>query len=230
MSIENVDTGGPEADKRLDEVLIQDDRLSSGAASAVQADDSGEASPLTTLKSIVLSMDWEISDAILIEFIQELIRLKTVFQEDAILVKCLQLLEAIGKYILQKKAQTHPDSIRLLQSIYRDLEILLLSKGVSETARRNILADEIAQFKRLKEKLTESSKSASGDYFRKPERPFGYSEPLASGSQPQVRTGQESAPMPPHEAFLYAIEEMKKTIQAEFGAIRAELKLWRKER
>jgi hypothetical protein len=140
------------------------------------------------------------------------------------------LLEAIGKYILQKKAQTHPDSIRLLQSIYRDLEILLLSKGVSETARRNILADEIAQFKRLKEKLTEPSKLSSGDYFRKAEKPFGHSEPLVSGSHPHVRTVQENAPMPPHEAFLLAIEEMKKTIQAEFGAIRTELKLWRKER
>ena len=92
--------------------------------------------------------------AILTEFIQELNRLKTVLKDDGIVVKCLQLLEAIGKYILQKKAQTHPDSIRLLQSIYRDLEILLLSKGISETARRNILADEIAQFKKLKEKLT----------------------------------------------------------------------------
>ncbi len=112
------------------------------------------------------------------EFIQELHRLKTVLKDDGIVLKCLQLLEAIGKYILQKKAQTHPDSIRLLQSIYRDLEILLLSKGVSETARRNILADEIAQFKKLKEKLTEPVKSASGDYFRNADKPFGYSVPV----------------------------------------------------
>jgi hypothetical protein len=229
MSIENVDTGSPEIDKRLDELLIQEDRPS-GLTSAVQADDTREASQLTTLKSIVLSMDWEISDAILAEFIQELNRLKTVFKDDGILLKCLQLLEAIGKYILQKKAQTHPDSIRLLQSIYRDLEILLLSKGVSETARRSIVADEIAQFKRLKEKLTEPSKSSSGDYSRNAEKPLGYTVPLISESQPHVGTVPENEPMAPHEAFLYAVDEMKKTIQAEFGAIRAELKLWRKER
>jgi hypothetical protein len=202
----------------------------SGPAPADQIDDSREASPLTTLKSIVLSMDWEISDAILTEFIQELNRLKTVLKDDGILLKCLQLLEAIGKYILQKKAQTHPDSIRLLQSIYRDLEILLLSKGVSETARRSIVADEIAQFKRLKEKLTEPSKSSSGDYFRNAEKPFGYTAPLSSESQTHVRTAPDNEPMEPHEAFLYAVEEMKKIIQAEFSAIRAELKLWRKER
>jgi len=229
MSMENVDTGGPGGDKRLDEILTPEES-SPGLTSAVQIDESRAASPLTTLKSIVLSMDWEISDAILTEFIQELSRLKTVLRDDGILLKCLQLLEAIGKYILQKKAQTHPDSIRLLQSIYRDLEILLLSKGISETARRNILADEIAQFKRLKDKLTEPSKSSSGDYFRKTEKPFGYSAPSAAGSQPQFKAAPEPETMPPHEAFLYAVEEMKKTIQAEFGAIRAELKLWRKER
>ena len=228
MSVENVDIGSPEADNQLEVVLSQEDRSS---ASAVPADDNRAASPLTTLKSIVLSMDWEISDAILTEFIQELNRLKTVLKDDGIVVKCLQLLEAIGKYILQKKAQTHPDSIRLLQSIYRDLEILLLSKGVSETARRNILADEIAQFKRLKEKLTGPPvKSSSGDDLRKTGKPSGFDAPVTAEPPPQVNAVKEHEPMPPHEAFLYAIEEMKKIIQAEFGAIRAELNLWRKER
>ena len=36
MSVENVDTGSPEADKRLDEILNQEDR-SSGVTSAVTA-------------------------------------------------------------------------------------------------------------------------------------------------------------------------------------------------
>ena len=229
MSAENGDTGNPEADRRMDEILNPDDS-SSGLASAVPVDDSRVASTLTTLKSIVLSMDWEISDPILTEFIQELHRLKTVLKDDAIVLKCLQLLEAIGKYILQKKAQTHPDSIRLLQSIYRDLEILLLSKGISETARRNILADQIAQFKKLKEKLTEPVKSASGDYFRNADKQFGYTVPVSSEPPPRGKSMSEHEPIPPHEAFLFAVEEMKKTIQAEFAAIRAELKLWRKER
>lgn len=229
MSAENGDTGNPDADRRMDEILNPDDS-SSGLASAVPADDSRVASTLTTLKSIVLSMDWEISDPILTEYIQELQRLKTVLKDDAVVLKCLQLLEAIGKYILQKKAQTHPDSIRLLQSIYRDLEILLLSKGVSETARRNILADEIAQFKKLKEKLTEPVKSASGDYFRNADKPFGYTVPVSAEPLPRGKSMPEHETIPPHEAFLFAVEEMKKTIQAEFAAIRAELKLWRKER
>ena len=229
MSMEKVDTGSPEADIRQDDILNTEDS-SSGVTSVVLVDDDRVASLLTKLKSIVLSMDWEISDAILTEFIQELSRLKIILKEDGIIVKCLQLLEAIGKYILQKKARTHPDSIRLLQSIFRDLEILLFSKGLSETARRSILSDEIAQFKRLKEKLTEPIKSSSGDNSPKGEKPFSHSVQVTAEPSPQVKVVPEPEPMPPHEAFLYAVEEMKKTIQAEFSAIRAELKLWRKEK
>ncbi len=229
MSIDNVDTDSPDSEKRLDDALNQEDK--SLWPNADEADDNSRVvSPLTTLKSIVLSMDWEINDVILTEFVQELVRLKTVFKDDGIIVRCLQLLEAIGKYILQKKAETHPDSIRLLQFIYRDLEILLLSKGISESARRSILADEIAQFKKLKEKLAEPAKSPSENYARKDQKPYGMSSPAAPVDPPPARAISEQEAMPPHEAFLFAIEEMKKTIQAEFAAIRAELKLWRKSR
>lgn len=216
MSVIQIDTGGAEADQRMEEMRNPQVRSSEPGADPA-AENGRMSSPLTALKSIVLSMDWEISDAILTEFFQELNQLKNLFKDDSVAIKCFQLLDAIGKYILQKKAQTHPDSIRLLQTIYRDLEILLLSKGISEITRRNILADEIAQFKKLKEKLAESTKPSSGEHY---EKTAGYTVPAAA----------EPPMMPPHEAFRYAVEEMKKVIQAEFSAIRAELELWRREK
>jgi hypothetical protein len=226
MTEDIASTDSPESEKRLEDVLNSEDEAAESSA-AEPADAGRKASPLTTLKSIVLSMEWEINDVILTEFVQELIRLKTVFHEDVIVVKCLQLLEAIGKYILQKKAQTHPDSIRLLQFIYRDMEILLLSKGISESAKRSILADEIAQFKKLKEKLAGPAKSSSGDYAVKTIKTYTAAMPTGSGL-PLPRAAADQETLPPHEAFHVAVEEMKKMIQAEFGAIRAELKLWRK--
>lgn len=230
MNVERVDTGSPKAEIRQNDIS-GNEGSSSGLISAEIIDDGRVASSLTKLKSIVLSMDWEISDAILSEFIQEISRLKIVLKDDGIIVKCLQLLEAIGKYILQKKARTHPDSIRLLQSIYRDLEILLFSKGLSENARRSILADEIAHFKKLKEKLAEPIKSLPGDNSKKVEKPFAHSAQVTDDEPPpQAKALPEQGPIPPHEAFQYAVEEIKKTIQAEFSAIRAELKLWRKEK
>ena len=223
MHSKRIVTGGPEIEKQLDDLLGQDSP--SGLSPGDSKMESPSVSPLTSLKSIVLSMDWEISDPILKEFIQELNRLKTVFQQDGIVVKSLQLLEAIGKYILQKKAQTHPDSIRLLQSIYRDLEILLLSKGISETVRRNILVDEVAQFMKLKEKLALPSKPMAG--YLAGESEIATTSPDRPSSDPalQAKIVSDNERMPSLEAVLYALEEIKKYIHTEFSTLRAELKL-----
>ena len=162
MNPEPDDASDSDIEKRLDELL--EPEASPAISESLPADDSRSSKPLMLLKTIVLSMDWELSDEILREFLHELNRLKTILKLDVIAVNCLQLLEAIGKYIQKKKAQTHPDSIRLLQSIYRDLEIILLSKGISEVAKRNILFDEVVQFKKLKEKLAVPSSSGKYDY------------------------------------------------------------------
>jgi hypothetical protein len=223
MHSERIVTGGSDIEKQLDNLLGQDSPT--GLAPGDSKMESPSVSPLTSLKSIVLSMDWEINDPILKEFIQELNRLEAVFQQDGIVVKSLQLLEAIGKYVLQKKARTHPDSIRLLQSIYRDLEILLLSKGISEAVRRNILVDQVAQFMKLKKKLALPSKPIAGYLAGEPELAVISPDRPSSdlGIQSKIVSDKELAPS--LEAVLNALEEMKKYIHAEFSTLRAELKL-----
>jgi hypothetical protein len=204
MHPKRVVSGGEEIEKQLDHLMDPDSPT--GISSSESKMENSSESILTSLKSIVLSMDWEINDSILNEFIQELNRLKAIFQHDRIVVKSLQLLEAIGKYILQKKARTHPDAIRLLQSIYRDLEILLLSKGISEAVRRNILLDEVAQFKKLKEKLTLPSRAMAG-YLA------GDSKIAATSADLPSSIVSDKERMPSLEAALYALEEIIRFIR-----------------
>jgi hypothetical protein len=56
--------------------------------------------------------------------------------------------------------------------------------------------------------------------------------PKAQKPKPVVR--EAAAPdvsrVPPHEVFANALEEIKGVINAEFRALRAELKLWMKDR
>ena len=224
MHSKRIATGGPDIEQQLDDLLGQESH--SGNSPGDSKMESPSVSPLTSLKSIVLSMDWEINDPILKEFIQELNRLKAVFQKDGIVVKSLQLLEAIGKYILQKKARTHPDSIRLLQSIYRDLEILLLSKGISETVRRNILVDQVAQFMKLKEKLALPSRPPMAGYLAgESEAATGTSERPSFEQALHAKIGSDKERAPSLDAVLNALEEIKNYIHTEFSALRAELKL-----
>ncbi len=223
MHSKRIVTDGLELEKQLDDLLGHDSP--SGISTSDSKMESPSVSPLTSLKSIVISMDWEINDLILKELIQELNRLKAVFQQDGIVVKSLQLLEAIGKYIQQKKARTHPDSIRLLQSIYRDLEILLLSKGISETVRRNILVDEVAQFMKLKEKLALPPRPMAGYLAGESEIASTFVDRPSSESALQAKIVSDKERMPSHEVVLYALKEIKKYIHTEFSTLRTELKL-----
>jgi len=223
MHSNRIVTGGSDIEKQLDDILGHGNPT--GLSPGDSKMESPSVSPLTSLKSIVLSMDWEINDPILKEFIQELNRLKAIFQQDGIVVKSLQLLEALGKYILQKKARTHPDSIRLLQSIYRDLEILLLSKGISEAVRRNILVDQVAQFMKLKKKLALPSRPMAGYLAGEPELAVISPDRPSSELVPQSKIVSDKERVPSLEAVLSAIEEIKNYIHAEFSKLRAELKL-----
>ena len=72
MHSKRIFTGGLEIEKQLDDLLCQDSPT--GLSPGDSKMESPSASPLTSLKSIVLSMDWEINDPILKEFIQELNR------------------------------------------------------------------------------------------------------------------------------------------------------------
>ncbi len=249
------DTSSQEIEKRLDELFTdtpsekKSDEISDGllsteglppekpSAAALPQDENRPEDtvsnvrknrPLSLLKSIILSMDWEITDAILVELLQELDRLKTVLKQDVIAVRCLQLLEALGKYIQKKKARTHPDSVKLLQSIYRDLEIMLLSGGISNAAKRTILIDEINQFKELKAKLQETSR-------RTPPKALPFHSRFVSESEDEPEKLITSADSPDyerlrsHEAFRCTLEEIKKTLHSEFSALRTEIQLWRND-
>ena len=55
--------------------------------------------------------------------------------------------------------------------------------------------------------------------------PIKKSRPPESAEEVVSRTDMNR--MAPHEAFAYALEEIKQMIKAEFKSLRAELKLWR---
>ena len=94
-------------------------------------------SPIRNLKALVFSIDWEITDETMVDFLAETNRLKQKYKDDQILSLFLKLHESIGKYIKAKKARAHPDSIKFVASVYKNFEkVLLIPKyeGKSEEA------------------------------------------------------------------------------------------------
>lgn len=174
-------------------------------------------SPLTNLKAILLSIEWEITDEILTGLIAEIERLKDIYQDDKILFSFLQLLGSVGKYINSKKVTAHPESIKLLHSVYHGLEKVVESPEMSEAEKKRLLADEVANFKALKEQILRTKEEAARKVETKP----------SEASSPPVGTEDISTQKPEakivSQDLVFVLEEIKKSIKAEFKDLKAEL-------
>jgi len=134
---------------------LEEDSEDAQAPLALEKDSGDvEESPLKELKSIVLSIDWEITDEIMTKFLRQVNALKNAYANDKIIVMFLQLLGSVGKYIKAKKANTDPDIVKLLNTAYAGLEKVILTIDISEAQRKKILLIELSKFKKLKERLT----------------------------------------------------------------------------
>lgn len=168
-----------------------------------------EGSPIRELKAVILAIDWEINDEIMTGLIEQTGRLKEVFKNEKILLLFLQLLGSVGKYIKTRKANAHPDAIQLLNSVYASFENVFLSKDMPQDEKKKILLCEVEKFNRLKKHLTNRKAEAE-----KKEDAF-----------PEEKRTADSSQMASNQVLIYALEEIKQVIRAEFKALKAEMKL-----
>ena len=105
---------------------------------------------LEKLKSVVLSIDWEITESCLTDLIQETDALLPRFHEDRIPHALLRMLRAVGRYIRRHKAQAHPDAIKRVMSVFAGLEKINGDPQMTDDTKKEIVAKEIAAFKKLK--------------------------------------------------------------------------------
>ncbi len=108
---------------------------------------------LQKLKSVILSIDWEITDTCLTDLIQETERLLPVFEKDRFTHALLRMLNALGRYVQKRKASSHPVAINRVMSVYSTLERLIADSKLTGEQRRQLIANEIAAFKRLKQQV-----------------------------------------------------------------------------
>ncbi|RPH44043.1 MAG: hypothetical protein EHM86_00295 [Desulfobulbaceae bacterium] len=124
-----------------------------------------DESPIARLKSLVLSIDWEITDEVLRQFNEELLDLKDIWANEKIYLVYVQALEKISKYIYQEKADSNPNAIKLLLTFYYNLEKIISSENMSEEEKKQILLEDVQKFEKLKQQIgrvakVEKTKSA----------------------------------------------------------------------
>lgn len=224
------DIGEPVPDSHIEELK--------GYAKDKEKRNADEDSLLEELGAIVLSLDWEISDEIVDHLLEKIAGLKHTYKNDKNNLFFIQMLDSVGKYIKANKVESHPDSIKVLNSVYAGLARAVLSKGMTEAAKKKILLAQVTEFKRLKEQIALTKGGAAKKQpFPDSDKPPTGEKKSAAGLQkenaPEVETVREGggnmSRMLPHEAFVFAVEELREVIKAEFKVLRTELKLWRED-
>lgn len=121
---------------------------------------SEESSPLTRLKSIILSLDWEINDEILQELADEIDNLQSMWQGDKVADAYLQGLNKIGNYIRTKGAYAHPNSIKLLLTFFYNFEKIISSQNITGEQITQLLKGDVRKFKILQYQISQSDDNA----------------------------------------------------------------------
>ncbi len=259
-------------------------------------------SPLKDMKSIVLSIEWEISDQILGQFEDEVNKLYLLYTGDRIVQGFLRILRFLGRYIRVRGVSSNQDSITLLLSVYDHLESVMISEVMTEARKHVILIDNIKKYRAwventdietyaegrakkfeveetdslalepLEQKTSEEPQGeeveASAEEMPviedKPQAPAAVEEiraeeplrlelsgkeeaqyaikepdiliqarpedvaeaPLSvPGDQAQTDVMGAMKDMPPHEAFAYALAEVKKDFQTQLDALKEEIRM-----
>lgn len=232
---------GAEVSSRLDELFGDDDsevtpvsKVSSHAVSVAEdskikagksvrpisdspADDLDENSPIRNLKALVFSIDWEITDETMVDFLTETKRLMQKYKDDKILSLFLKLHESIGKYIKAKKARAHPDSIKFVASVYKNFEKVILNPGMKENQKKQLLTSEVNKFKDFKQRVL--LREGAGEA---PEREYA----AESAVKPKAAKPAAGASfsLENKEVIDYIVEQIKKEIKAEFHTLRQIIK------
>ncbi len=160
------------------------------------------------LKSMVLSIDWEITETCLTDLIGETDALMPHFQQDRLPHTLLRMLRAVGRYIRLHKAQSHPDAIKRVMSVFASLEQITSEPQMDESIKKSIVAKEIAAFKKLKQQV-EAQRA-----------------PIAGARNVDDK---EAATFVPHDKFKQEMNAVELRLNSQVEALKTQLTILQKE-
>lgn len=187
--------------------------------------------PLKNMKSIVLSVKWEINDQILEQLENEVNKLDLLYAGDRIIQGFLRILRFVGRYVRVRGVSSNQDAVNLLLSVYDHLEKVMVSEGMTEVKKHIFLIDSIKQYRSwventdLNDQIETQAPEANVQDILIPMQPTPIDEMPPLRDENVERTIAAMKDLPPDEAFAYALDEMKKTFQAELDAMKKEIRI-----
>jgi len=157
-------------------------------------------SPLTRLKSIILSLDWEISDSILQELLDEVTSLQQLWEGDKVAQVYLQGLHKIGSYLRSEGAYAHPNAIKLLLGFFYNFEKIISSDSITADAISSMLKSDVRKFKILQYQINQKGTVAEAD------KPADTAELAIHDDETVLEEDQECEPLTCLKATILGLE------------------------
>lgn len=194
--------------EQFEDMILNDTSGPAGSADTIHGRVSGEISKyknlqkkmtsspsvpdtdLSELKSVILSIDWEISDQTMQHFQKIIMGLIAKYEPYKIHHTFLKIMQTIGQYIGSRKAGAHSESISLLNSVLESFESICNAPEMPFRDKKKILEDNISRFQSLKNKISRPEP----DTDIHPEKDLLDDEPLApalSHLKPSMDSGPD---------------------------------------
>jgi hypothetical protein len=220
--LNDADNLNPELENRLDDLFDENNTLLPDNEDR----DVSEYYPLSELKNLILSIDWEITDEVLEKLLQQIKDLNMTYEHDKTVLTFLQILNSLGVYIKKNRAQAHPKTFKTLNSVFSSLDKVVLSKDMVETDKKKILSTEMNRYKKLRIQIAQSKTEKKKHKVKRQEPgttgPESFFQTPNAGKEEFPNTEQRQEPSA--EALTKAVEEIKQYIHAEIEALKAEIK------
>lgn len=210
----------PEVQRRLDDLFNCNEKTFVDSGIELYPDDYS----LIELKSLVLSLDWEITDEIITDFMMHTDNLIEFYRNDKVILKFLHILRALGKYIDANRSKAHPDCFKILNSVFFALDAIILTKDMSRSETQKLLKIEIENYKKLRKLVSNRKLTKSRE---KEQHSFTKIAPKVgrSGKIDCFQVKSESRMLIVSQKQLNDLKnDIKQFIHSEFTGLRDELK------
>ncbi|MGD9947811.1 MAG: hypothetical protein AB7U29_04955, partial [Desulfobulbus sp.] len=115
------------------------------------------------LKASILSLDWEVTDESLLQFNAQLAACHQQMTKNKPALVLLQGLQALGDYISDERANSHPDAFILLHSFNEALEQVSAEAPLDDNETQELLVDRINRLNNLKMILASPEQTVAVD-------------------------------------------------------------------
>jgi hypothetical protein len=206
-------------EKRLDEIFADDRQTHNPNIVKFKY---AKPPSLASLRNIIKSLEWEVTDNHLNDLMQECSRLHRAYIKDDRLQKLFRILFLLGRYIRVYQSDIHPHVFKMLSRVFRGLEKIVSGK-YAHHQKTQIVNDEIKRYLSFQDYLKRKNRRI----YRRTVNKLNTSE--KSSSSPTVSSGNKKSYQTEENSKIYYrssdnnFKELKKNIYMELKRIRSDL-------